>query len=72
MDYEAADKYALRMAKAQEFRDLLAACGLTQRGAARFLQISDRAVRYYASGQEDIPRVVWLALDALKKERLTP
>ena len=70
MDYEATDKYALRMAKAQEFRDALAALGLSQRGAATALQISDRQVRYYASGQDDIPRVVWLALDALRDVRV--
>ena len=34
--------------------------------AAAVLQVSDRKVRYYASGAEDIPRVDWLALDALK------
>ena len=46
------------------FRLALARAGLTQRGAARALEINERTVRRYAAGAT-VPRVVWLALERL-------
>ena len=46
------------------FRLALARAGLTQRGAARALEINERTVRRYAAGTP-VPRVVWLALERL-------
>jgi hypothetical protein len=43
----------------------LAALGLSQRGAARELELDERTVRRYCTGEIDVPRAVWLALDAL-------
>jgi len=47
-----------------DFRAALARAGLTQRGAARALEINERTVRRYAAGTP-VPRVVWLALERL-------
>ena len=46
------------------FRLALARARLTQRGAARALEINERTVRRYAAGTP-VPRVVWLALEKL-------
>ena len=39
--------------------------GYTQRGAARELQVSERAMRYWCSGQQPVPRTVILAMEHL-------
>lgn len=52
------------------FRVFLARAGLTQRGAARALEINERTVRRYAAGTP-VPRVVWLALERLALTKLT-
>ena len=49
---------------ATTFRAALALAGLTQRGAARALEINERTVRRYCAGYP-VPRVVWLALERL-------
>ena len=46
---------------ATELRELLSDMKITQRKAARLLQINERTMRRYAAG-EPIPRVVELAL----------
>jgi len=45
-----------------ELRELLAKAGLSQRGAARVLEIHEREFRLMCSGQIPIPQMVWLAL----------
>ena len=50
---------------ANRLRDWLAAHGRSQRGLARELGVSERTMRYYCSGDQPIPKVVWLALEAL-------
>lgn len=52
-------------ADADRLRDWLAAHGRSQRGLARELGISERTMRYYCSGEQAIPTVVWLALQTL-------
>lgn len=47
---------------ADELREVLGYCGLSQRAAARFLEIDDRMMRYYCAGVLDIPRVVEFAI----------
>jgi hypothetical protein len=46
---------------AEKVRDLLAKAGLSQRAAAREVDVSDRVMRYYCSGEEPVPRAVMLA-----------
>jgi hypothetical protein len=46
----------------EELRALIAQTGLSQRKAAEELGLSERMMRYYASGQEVIPKVVIYAL----------
>lgn len=52
-------------------RALLDRGGYSQRGAARELEISERAMRYYCSGKHHIPKYVMFAVTAmvLLKER---
>lgn len=45
-----------------ELRTLIARTGLSQRRAAESIDVSERMMRYYASGQEKIPRVVLYAM----------
>lgn len=45
-----------------ELRKLIADGGYSQRAAAKELQISERMMRYYCSGQQPVPRVVMLAM----------
>ena len=52
------------------FRASLTRAGLTQRGAARALEINERTVRRYCAGHL-VPRVVWLALERLALAELT-
>jgi hypothetical protein len=48
--------------KPDELRALIARTGLSQRRAAEAIDVSERMMRYYASGQEKIPRAVLYAL----------
>lgn len=45
-----------------ELRELIAIAGLSQRGAATFLDVDDRDMRYYCSGQRSIPPMVIYAM----------
>ena len=56
---------------ATELRELLSEAGVTQRAAARELQINERTMRRYAAG-EPIPRVVELALQQVFGEPNEP
>lgn len=47
---------------AREFRAALERAGLSQGRAAVALDVSERMVRYYASGEHEPPRVVMFAL----------
>lgn len=51
--------------QAAELRKLITEGGYSQRGAAKELQISERAMRYYCSGEQAVPRVVMLAMEHL-------
>lgn len=42
-------------------RELLSAAGLSQRQGAHELDISERTMRYYCSGEQAVPKVVILA-----------
>lgn len=58
-----------RQSDADRLRATLDAAGLSQRGAARALDIDERTMRRYCAGELPVPRLVWLALDGLKGER---
>jgi DNA transposition AAA+ family ATPase len=53
------------MTDAAKLRKLLDDAGLSQRGAARELGIDERTMRRYCAGELPVPRVVWLALEAI-------
>lgn len=54
---------------ATQLRKLLEKAGLSQRGAARLLEIDERTMRYYAAGEYPIPKVVELALVCLAEHQ---
>ena len=47
---------------AEELRDLIAAAGLSQVGAARVLEVSERHMRNQVSGRHDVERRLLLAM----------
>lgn len=52
-----------------ELRELLTRAGLSQRAAARKLEIDEREFRRMCSGDAEIPEIVFLALQQLAKEK---
>lgn len=50
---------------ALQVRTLLERASLSQRGAAKQLDIAERTMRYYVSGDKEVPRVVLMALEYL-------
>jgi hypothetical protein len=50
-------------------RAQLAALGLSQREAARKLEVDERTMRYYCAGREPVPATVFLALRQLEQIR---
>lgn len=48
--------------RSAELRDLIAACGMSQREAAAALDRTKRMVEYWLSGDHDVPRTVMLAM----------
>lgn len=47
---------------ALQLKKVLAKAALSQRGAAKLLEINERTMRRYISGEQPIPRVVEYAL----------
>lgn len=47
---------------ATQLKRALTKAGLSQRGAAKRLEINERTMRRYVSGEQEIPRVVEYAL----------
>ena len=47
---------------AAQLKRVLARAALSQRGAAKLLEINERTMRRYISGEQPIPRVVEYAL----------
>lgn len=53
------------MTDADRLREQLARLGLSQRGLARLLELDERIVRRWCAGEGPVPKLVWLALEAL-------
>lgn len=53
-----------------ELRAELKRLGLTQNGAARFLDVQERTVRRWAAGDQPVPRAVELLLPRLTPEEV--
>jgi hypothetical protein len=51
---------------AQRLRDLIADVGLSQRSAAKEIDVKDRVMRYWCAGTTPVPRVVMLAIEHLR------
>jgi hypothetical protein len=54
-----------------QYDDLIAELGMTQRGAARFLGIGERSSRRFAAGNP-IPPVIQILLRVMKAKGVTP
>lgn len=50
---------------ADRIRELINRTGLSQRGVARELEVDDRTLRYWCSGEKPIPKMAFLALERL-------
>lgn len=46
-------------------RELLARAGISQRAAARALDLDERSIRYYVAGEKEMPYTVQYCLEAL-------
>lgn len=55
-----------RQKDAKRLRELITASGMSKRGAARELGISERAMLYHCSGDHDVPRIVLLAMEHVR------
>ena len=54
---------------AQRIRDLLVLADLSQRAAARELEVDERSMRCWCAGKETPPRMALLALEQLVERR---
>ena len=59
------------MTDAARLRRLLETVELSQRGAARAIDIDERTMRRYCAGELPVPRLVWLALERISEGRDT-
>ena len=50
---------------AAKLRALIARAGLSQRGAARELEVAERTMRYWCAGEQPVPKMALLALERL-------
>lgn len=50
---------------ADRLRSHLTRLWLSQRGLARALGLGERTVRRYCAGQQEVPQVVWVAIEGL-------
>lgn len=55
--------------EAQQLRDALEELGIAQVEAARRLRVSDRTVRYWVSGEREIPGPVSVVVECWRAER---
>ena len=55
-----------------QLQKLLDRAGLSQRGAAKAIGISDRQIRRYVAGEAAVPKVVEYALRWLTRESFEP
>jgi plasmid maintenance system antidote protein VapI len=57
------------MNDADRLREFLEKAELSQRGAARAIEIDERTMRRYCAGELPVPKVVWLALETVKRKK---
>ena len=55
-----------------QFREAIARLGLSQVGAASLFKVNDRTARRWASGEQDIPAAVALALRLMIRHKVSP
>lgn len=57
---------------AAEYREAIAALGLTQVGAAKLFGVNERTGRRWALGEQDVPRAVEIALRLMIRFEVNP
>lgn len=57
---------------ADEFQAAIDQLGLTQVAAARLFDVADRTARRWASGEQDVPRAVAIALRLMIDHKVKP
>ena len=60
---------ALSAVSADEFRDAIAGLGMTQRDAAKALEVDERTVRKWALGERSVPGPARVALRCIARLR---
>lgn len=56
----------------EAYRDAIARLGLSQVGAGKLFGVTDRTSRRWASGDQDVPRAVEIALDLFIRTGIPP
>lgn len=56
----------------RKYRDAIAAVGLSQRAAAKFLAIDERTSRRYACGELEVPDPIAMLLTIMHVKRVSP
>ena len=56
----------------QRYRDLIEKLGMTQVGAAKFLDVGERTSRRWATDEIDVPLGVIMLLEIMVKHGITP
>lgn len=60
---------AMNSSSARKFRLALIEIGMSQSAFAREVGVGDRHVRRFASGEAEVPKLVWMAIELLNNKR---
>lgn len=58
--------------RTKRYNALIETLGMTQRGAARFLDLGERTSRRYASGDADVPLGLMMLLELMVAHEVSP
>lgn len=61
-----------KLERFERYRELIELLGMTQIGAAKFMDIGERTSRRWAVGDVEVPLAVLMLLETMVRERLTP
>lgn len=56
----------------RQYKKIIASVGLSQVGAARFLDVNERTSRRYASGEWPLPKAERMLMAVLARKRVSP
>lgn len=61
-----------KLERFERYRELIELLGMTQIGAAKFMDIGERTSRRWAVGDVEVPLAVLMLLETMVHESLTP